>query len=118
MAGFLERSKDVASNVGAVARKQAKRAQLELEMKRTTSRINRQYQAIGKALYPQLAAGGPGSDDPDVQAAVSELGQLNDDLENKKAQVEELLRSAEEDTDTVVELLEGESPEEDRNDTA
>ena len=87
---FLDRSKEVATTVGQQARKQARRAQLEVELRRIQSRINHEYTAIGRALYPSLAEGGPGSDVPEVQVSLAELKTLNVQLGEKREAIERL----------------------------
>jgi hypothetical protein len=80
---FLDRTKDVASTVGSSARKQAKRAQLEVDARRIRSRMNKEYAAVGRALHSSLAEGGPGADLPEVQVALAELKMLQEQLDAK-----------------------------------
>lgn len=87
---FLDRSKEVATTVGQQARKQARRAQLEVELRRIQSRINHEYTAIGRSLYSSLAEGGPGSDVPEVQVALAEVKNLKAEMSEKRDAIERL----------------------------
>lgn len=87
---LLERSKTVASRAGSLARKQAQRAQLEVQRKRLQLRIDKEYAAIGRAIHPSLASGGPGSDNPTVKAALEKVRSLAGELEEKVSALKNL----------------------------
>lgn len=98
---FVDRSKEVAATVGAAARKQARRAQLEVEAKRVSQRIERQYTAIGRALYPRLVEGAPGADLPEVEQALGELKTLKQEHAEKRRDIEALLASDTEEGEVI-----------------
>jgi hypothetical protein len=87
--GVAGRAGDVAANAASTARRQARRAQLEIEHRRLDSRIRKAYADIGRALYPLVEKGQLGAESPEIQSAAATLSGL---LASDRANREEIER--------------------------
>lgn len=87
---ILDRLRDTASSVTNAAKKQAKRAQLEIQASRLESSLRREKTKIGEALYPSLESGAIESDLAEVQAALVEIAVLDQRLAANTAALEAL----------------------------
>ncbi|MDZ7729026.1 MAG: hypothetical protein U5Q44_12965 [Dehalococcoidia bacterium] len=83
-------TRNVAGNVGTTARRQARRAQLELENRRLQRRINREHAEIGRALLPKVESGELGADNPEIQHALTTLRGLRATREANREELEKL----------------------------
>ena len=92
---FFERVRgtvrETATAATEAARKQARRAQLEMRESRLEARVRREKTAIGEALYPLLAAGELESDLAEVQTALARIEALNQQIAENAAALDALL---------------------------
>jgi len=87
--GVAGRAGDVAANAATTARRQARRAQLEIAHRRLESRIRRAYADLGATLYPMIDKGDIAVETPGVQTTMVTLAGL---LASERANREEIER--------------------------
>lgn len=87
--GVAGKATDVASSAASTARRQARRAQLEVAHRRLEGRIRKAYADLGAALYPLVEKGEVGADVPGVRSAAETLAGL---LASEKANREDIER--------------------------
>ncbi len=87
---ILDRLRNTASSATDAAKRQAKRAQLEIQASRLESSMRREKTKIGEALYPSLESGAIESDLAEVQAALAEIAALDQRLAANTAALEAL----------------------------
>ena len=84
--GFFDRVKQSASGAGNAAKRQARKARLQMKGVRIERRIRGQKTAIGEAVYPKLKSGELEVRSADVTVAMSAIGELEEELKaNKEA---------------------------------
>ena len=92
---FFDRVRDTVRETATAAteatRKQARRAQLEMRESRLEARVKREKTAIGEALYPLLVSGELESDLAEVQAALTRIELLSEQLAENAAELDALL---------------------------
>lgn len=79
---------DAAASIGSTAKRQARRAQLEIEARRLEARVNREFAVIGKALYPALEAGTLEAT-PEMESAMVSLKGLLASLDAARTELEQ-----------------------------
>lgn len=88
--GIWDRTRDAASQAADATRRGARRARLEMRQRRIEGRIRKQKTRIGDALYPLVKTGAVSVALPEVDAAVREIGRLNDELDATRRDIEAL----------------------------
>lgn len=93
---FFDKTKDAAgkaggaaASLGSTAKRQARRAQLEIEARRLEGRVNKEFAAIGKALYPALQ-GGTIPATPEMESAMVSLKGLLASLDAARTELEQV----------------------------
>lgn len=92
---FFDKTKDAAgkaggaaASLGGTAKRQARRAQLEIEARRLEGRVNKEFAVIGKALYPALQAGTIEAT-PEMEKAMVSLKGLLASLDAARTELEQ-----------------------------
>lgn len=84
---FAGRTRDVASSLSNTARRQSRRAQLELEHRRLQGRLRKQYAVIGEALLPRIKDGSIAADDAAIADAITSIDGLQASLEHNRKEL-------------------------------
>lgn len=87
---FRDQVRKTVSTATEVTKRQTKRAQLEVRANRLESGIRREKTVIGEALHPQLASGDLPCDLAEVQASLARIEDLERQLAENEAALEEL----------------------------
>lgn len=87
--GVAGKAGDVAANAATTARRQARRAQLEISHRRLEGRIRKAYADLGEAIYPQVKTGEIAVEAPGIQTTMDTLAGL---LASERANREEIER--------------------------
>lgn len=94
---WLEKVKETATSARETARRQARRARLEIAANRIERRIRGRKAAIGTAVYPGLKSGELSIDIADVGIAVDAIAVLEDELATNRADLAGLKSGDEDD---------------------
>lgn len=86
---ILDRARSLAGTLGKTAQKGATRAKLELDIRNLEGKLKSEYAQLGRVAYTQLKAGESVSPShPDVAASVQAIDALQQQLEEKRAEIE------------------------------
>jgi hypothetical protein len=91
---ILDRAKSTGSSIAQGGKRQAKRAQLEMQNRQTERKLNREYARIGKALYPLIQGGELSTDNSEVLAATAAIGVLMREHDDRDTEIERVKNPA------------------------
>ncbi len=86
---ILDRARSLAGTLGKTAQKGATRAKLELDIRNLEGKLKNEYAQLGRVVYSQLKSGeSVAPSHPDVAASVQAIDALQQQLEEKRAEIE------------------------------
>jgi hypothetical protein len=91
---IVDRAKTAGSTIAQGGKRQAKRAQLEIQNRQTERHLSREYARIGKALYPLLQGGDLTTDNSEVRAAVAAIEALVRERDDRQTEIDRVKGSA------------------------
>ena len=91
---FVDSVKEGAGSLVNGGKRQAKRAQLEVQNRQVERQINKEYARIGRTLYPLLRGGELATNNADVEAAVKAVTDLQGDLARRQGEIDQVLHPA------------------------
>ena len=97
---WFDKLKETASGASDTAKRQARRARLEIAANRIKRRIRARKTAIGTAVFPELESGDLSIDIPDVAIAMTAIAALQAELDANRAELEGLKPGGEDDETT------------------
>jgi hypothetical protein len=88
---IVDRVKTAGTTVAEGGKRQARRAQLELQNRQAERKLNREYARIGKALCPLLQNGDLSTDNAEVRAAIDTIEALQGEHDDRQREIDRVV---------------------------